>query len=275
MRHTVRIPADVARAFGIAPDVTPLPGGDNRTYRSGGVVLREEHNAELTDALFAAELFGAVEDDAEFRVPRPLRAGGGGWLQGRWSAWTFVEGRQADVADAPAMVRAIEAFHRAVAHVPCPEYLGTRVLVYDRADRGAFGEPPPDVDHTLRPVLDKLYALRRPLDRALRPQVIHGDLGAHNVLIAADLPPAIIDFAPYWRPPEFAVAVAALWLCGYQGHTEAIAAFDHVREFDQLLLRALIRTLLVTDGYGSSVDVIPFGPSIDLVTARVRRAQAR
>jgi hypothetical protein len=40
-------------------------------------------------------------------------------------------------------------------------------------------------------------------------QLVHADLGG-NVLFAPGLAPAIIDFSPYWRPPGYAEAVAAV-----------------------------------------------------------------
>jgi Ser/Thr protein kinase RdoA (MazF antagonist) len=168
------------------------------------------------------------------------------------------------------MARAIESFHRAVASVPCPPYLRERKLIYDRADRGAFGDLPTDVEPRVRPLLEELCALRRPLS-GLRDQVIHGDANAANILIAPGLPPAIIDLAPYWRPPEFALAVSALWMCGYHQHVEAFPAFEHAREFDQLLLRALIRTLLVADGFRYTDRLDEYRPSIDIVRARLAR----
>jgi hypothetical protein len=267
------VPAHVAGAFGVSPEGVLLPGGEERTFRCADLVLRRESkNApEIPDALFTAELFSRIPESAEFRIPRPRRARDGNWLHDGWSCWTFVEGRWATAAEAPVLVRAVEAFHRAIADEPCPEYLRARSLVYDRADRGAFGEIPPDVDDRVRPTLIELYALRRPLDGALREQLIHGDANAANVLIAPGLPPAIIDFAPYWRPPEFALAVTALWLCGYHQHTEAFPAFEHLRDFDQLLLRALIRTLLVMDGFGGAARLAEYAPSIDTVCERIVR----
>ena len=270
---TSPVPPHVAEAFGVPGAGVLLTGGEERTFRCGGFVLRREskNTPEIPDALFTADLFSRIEESREFRVPRPRRARDGNWLHDGWSCWTFVEGRWASAAEAPEMVRAVEAFHRAIAGEPCPAYLPARTLVYDRADRGAFGDMPVDVDERVRPTLIELYALRRPLDPALRDQLIHGDANAANILIAPGLAPAIIDFAPYWRPPEFALAVTALWLCGYQRHVEAFAAFEHVREFDQLLLRALIRTLLVMDGFGGADRLGEYAPSIDTVCERVAR----
>ena len=265
------IPQAVLEAFAVTDTPHRLPGGEERTYRAGDVVLRRENPDEVPDAEFAAALFDGIQSSPEFRLARPIRTADGGWTTpDRWTAWTFVEGSEAQPEDAAEMVRAIEAFHCAIASVPCPPYLRERALVYDRADRGAFGDLPRDVDPRMRPLLDDLCALRLPL-AGLRDQVIHGDANAANILVAPGLPPAIIDLAPYWRPPEFALAVSALWMCGYHQHIEAFAAFEHAREFDQLLLRALIRTLLVADGFGSADRLEAYRPSIDIVRARFTR----
>jgi len=265
----VTVPDHVLDAFGARGFATRLAGGEERTYRAGDIVLRRENPGELADAEFAAELLGGIEESRDFRVPRPLRTREGTWLTSDgWAAWTFVEGRAAGPHDASAMVGAIEAFHRATARVPCPAYLRSRSLLYDRADRGAFGDLPPDVDPRARPTLEALCALRLPLT-GLTDQLIHGDANAANVLIAPGLPPAIIDLAPYWRPPEFALAVTALWLCAYQGHVEAFAAFEHVRDLNQLLLRALIRSILVMDAVRGAEHLTEYQPSIDIVRGRL------
>jgi uncharacterized protein (TIGR02569 family) len=267
----VSVPNHVLDAFSVHSVPARLAGGEERTYRAGDIVLRRENATEILDAEFAAELFATVAESRDFRVPRPLHTRQGTWLTSDgWAAWTFVEGRAAGPNDAPMMARAIAAFHRAIADVPCPVYLRHRSLVYDRADRGAFGDLPLDVDARAQPTLEALCALRRPLT-GLTDQLIHGDANGANVLIAPGLPPAIIDLAPYWRPPEFALAVAALWLCAYQGHLGAFFAFEHAREFDQLLLRALIRTLLVMDGFRGSDHLARYRPSIEIVRARLAR----
>jgi len=52
-----------------------------------------------------------------------------------------------------------------------------------------------------------------------------------------------IDLSPYWRPPEFATAIAAYWLGPYQGDTAVLHHFAQVRELDQMLVRVGIRQL--------------------------------
>lgn len=61
------------------------------------------------------------------------------------------------------------------------------------------------------------------------------------MLFADGLPPAIIDWPVYWRPPSWAAAVAvADALCWY-GATPALAArWAHLPEWGQMLIRALI-----------------------------------
>jgi uncharacterized protein (TIGR02569 family) len=266
----VTVPEHVAIAFAASGSPVLLPGGELRTYRCAGIVLRHENEKEIADAIFAADVFDAIAPSDEFRVPRPVRAPDGGWIVDGWSAWTYVEGREAGPADVPAGVRAIEAFHRAIANVPRPPHLARRALIYDRADRGAFGDMPAGVDDRLRPTLARLYALRRPVD-GLRDQVIHGDANGANILVAPGVPPAIIDFAPYWRPPEFALAVTAYWMGAYRYDPGVFGSFEHLRHFDQLLLRACIRSLLVMDGFGHAEQLRAYEKSIDAVTGRLAK----
>jgi len=56
-----------------------------------------------------------------------------------------------------------------------------------------------------------------------------------------DLPPAVIDFSPYWRPPAFASAIVVADALVWEGADERILdAVSYVADFDQYLLRALI-----------------------------------
>jgi hypothetical protein len=69
---------------------------------------------------------------------------------------------------------------------------------------------------------------------------VHSDLTG-NVLFSDSLPPAVVDFSPYWRPPGFASAVvvgdALLWEGANRSLLTAVANVD---DFPQLLVRALI-----------------------------------
>jgi hypothetical protein len=61
------------------------------------------------------------------------------------------------------------------------------------------------------------------------------------VLYDDALPPAIIDFSPYWRPVPFAAAVVVADALVWQGaDASVLAAVRHIGNFGQYLLRALI-----------------------------------
>jgi hypothetical protein len=69
-----------------------------------------------------------------------------------------------------------------------------------------------------------------------------------NILVADQLPPAIINLAPYWRPAPLALAVLAHWIGPYRGNAAILEHFRSVTAFDQMLLRAdLWKTLSQRD----------------------------
>lgn len=71
-------------------------------------------------------------------------------------------------------------------------------------------------------------------------QVIHGDL-LGNVLFAEGRPPAIIDWAPYWRPPGLGAAIAVVDAACWHGYSlDALADHHGIPQWRQLLLRALV-----------------------------------
>jgi uncharacterized protein (TIGR02569 family) len=262
-RH--RLDPDVAASFGVSADAVQLSGGEGRTFRCGNIVLRRESDPE--EAAWIADLFSRIEANG-FRIPRPVPAGGGGWMgPGGWSAWTYVEGRPATLAESRQVAQAVDAFHAALAHEPCPGHLARRDLPYDRADRWAWDDVPTEVDERLAEPLARLVALRRPLPD-LRPQLIHGDLNPENVLIAAGLPPAIIDLAPYWRPAGFGAAVAAFWLGPYRDDAAVLDCFAHIEHLDQLLVRAGIRMLLSMQELGHLDRLADYRAAIEIVYRR-------
>ncbi len=107
------------------------------------------------------------------------------------------------------LLAAGRAFHAAVRHERRPEFLQRRQHRWAVADRLAWGEASADPVPELEPVLAKLVPLVQAPTRGEVPQVVHGDL-AGNVLFAPGLPPAIIDFSPYWRPTTYAAAIVAV-----------------------------------------------------------------
>jgi uncharacterized protein (TIGR02569 family) len=91
-------------------------------------------------------------------------------------------------------------------------------------------------------------AARRPVSSP--SQLVHGDL-LGNVLFAPGLPPAIIDWSPYWRPPAWAYAVAVVdALCWHGGRQELLVRYADQPEWGQMLLRALIFRIATWDAAG-------------------------
>jgi uncharacterized protein (TIGR02569 family) len=184
-----------------------------------------------------AQLFGSLQGVDGLRVPRALRSVSGGLVVDGWCADTFLEGvhvagRWRDI------IRVGQVFHGHIADVEPPAFLGERDDPYAIADRVAWGElPESDVPQTKH--FDRLVAQLRPVDGP--SQLIHGDLTG-NVLFHEELPPAVIDFAPYFRPPLFATAVvvadALVWEDAHERLVHESVARDP--DFPQYFLRALI-----------------------------------
>ena len=258
-----RPPNTVLQAFDVAQhELLPLGGGTDLAWRAGHVVLKP-----CTDPIewrWMGEQLPAVRQDG-FRLALPLPARDGRWVVEGWCAQTAVEGaheqgRWLDVLAVGAR------FHAAIAHLARPAFLDARDNPWSVGDRVAWQEMPSPFDHpTLRRVLD----LRRPI--ALESQLIHGDLGG-NVLFAEGLPPAVIDFAPYWRPVGFAAAVVVADAVCWEGAPPE--TFDEVAAgidgFPQLFVRALIYRLVTSlVFYGDEMDLSGYAPAIEMAQAWV------
>ena len=230
-----RPPAAVLAAFGVTGPVRLLPGGKGGTWRAGDVVLKPaEGDAEPR---WRAGVLDTLAPSARFRIARPVRARDGAWLAGGWEAARWVAGR-ADPRRVDDVVRAGEAFHDAIAALPRPSFLDTRDDPWTYGDRLAFGEPVPAGPTAPSPLLAPLLAARRPVHLASR--LVHGDL-LGNVLFADGLPPAVIDWPAYWRPPAWAAAVAVTDALVWHGADPAVLGrWSHLPEWGQMLLRALI-----------------------------------
>jgi hypothetical protein len=142
----------------------------------------------------------------DVRIAKPMPTRRGAWRHEGWTATQWVEGVEPQNA-APTVwldvIAAGRAFHRAVAHLSRPDCLDDRQDPWAAADRAAWGERPLQLHTAFSTVAQRLQDALEPLGRA---QLVHGDL-AGNVLFAPDLPPAVIDMSPYWRPPEYAEGV--------------------------------------------------------------------
>jgi uncharacterized protein (TIGR02569 family) len=201
---------------------------------AGNLVLKPLDVGE-PELEWQAGILGSIHC-SRFRVAHPRRANNGSLVVDGWCAWERVEGRH-EARRWPEIIAAGERFHAAIADVPRPELIGQRTDPWAIGDRVAWGELPiSELSHVKH--LARLCAALRPVHQPR--QLIHGDLTG-NVLFADDLPPAIIDFSPYWRPTGFAAAIVVGDALVWEGADAAILdAVGHIEQFDQLLLRALI-----------------------------------
>lgn len=212
--HDLRLlrPAeDVLEAFEARGELEPLAGGTGRAWRCGDLVLKPLD----ADVAWQHDVLARVVESG-FRVERPQPE-----VVDGWTAWSYVPG-----AHEPRRWREIvavgERFHAALPDVRPPRVDNA----WETGDRVAWGELP-------HPAVDDLVAALEPIDDP--PALVHGDLTG-NVLFHESLPPAIIDFAPYYRPPLFASAIVAADAVCWEGAPPELAAIVP-RAY---LLRALI-----------------------------------
>jgi uncharacterized protein (TIGR02569 family) len=232
----------VLAAFGVTGDPVLLAGGQGRTWRAGQLAFKQ---VDLpAEALWRSEVLTSLPESTEFRVARPVRALDGTWTAEGWEASRIVAG-EPDVSRPDDALRAGIAFHAAIAGLPRPAFLDLRDDPWSHGDRVAWEELPVDASPVALDLLAPLVLARRPVD--VGSQVVHGDL-LGNVLFAEGLPPAIIDWPPYWRPAAWASAVAvADALCWYAATPDLATRWRHLPDWGQLLIRALIYRIVTHD----------------------------
>lgn len=224
----------VLEAFGASGSLVPVAGGRGRAWRAGDLILKP---TDLSPAEHAwhAEVLPTIRLDG-FRLALPRSATGGRLVVDGWAAWGHVEGEHRS-GRWPEIIEIGERLHRAVANLPRPEFIATRSDPWSIGDRVAWGEASA-APYGRIGLVDRLIDLLVPI--VTPSQVVHGDLTG-NVLFADDLPPAVIDFSPYWRPTAYASAIVVADALVWEGAgrslvTEAL----RIDTFDQYLARALI-----------------------------------
>ncbi|WP_238151166.1 TIGR02569 family protein [Kribbella sindirgiensis] len=230
----------VLDAYGLTELPVRLAGGQGETWRSGAVVLKRAD----AEAGWRAEVLSALPESEDFRVARPVRARDGEWVAFGWEASELLVGAT-DVRRQDEVLTAGAAFHEAVSGLPRPDFIDTRHDPWADGDRVAWREQSVDGSPAYVELVRPLVAAWRPVE--LVAQVVHGDLPG-NVMFADGLPPAIIDWPVYWRPPSWAAAVAvADALCWYGAEPELAARWAHLPEWGQMLVRALIYRMTTDD----------------------------
>jgi uncharacterized protein (TIGR02569 family) len=262
-------PAHVLTAF--AATGTPIleSGGQGRTWRAGGLILKP--CGGVAEAVWTAEVLSTLTPSwtgpPRFRVAAPVAASTGAWVVSGWQAWQAVTG-QPDVTRCTEVLDVADAFHQAIAGLPRPAFLDTRDDPWTYGDRVAWEELPVNPDAVMAGLLQRLALARRPVDLPAQP--VHGDL-LGNVLFADGLPPAVVDWPVYFRPALWAQAVAvvdALTWCG--ADRELVGWRSDHPAWRQMLIRALIYRIATNEGcrqHGHPVREHPEGyqPIVDLV----------
>ena len=268
--------ADVLDAFGATHQPRLLAGGMGRTYRSGDLVLKPVDGPPGQHE-WMCEVFDTWPAGDRVRVPRPVRTLDGAWSAHGWAAHRWVPGRTARCGEDPAAFRrTCDAFHDAVSGLARPDFLDARDDPWSHGDRVAFGEAEPVGPPEVLALLEPLLAATRPL--ALEPQVIHGDLGG-NVLRAPGRPDAVIDWPPYFRPRDLALAIIATDAVAWEGAPERLLdAWADVPGWSQLMVRAVVCRVATRGrhehlGWPTTDSVEKYAdrrrPSVEMVLRRV------
>jgi uncharacterized protein (TIGR02569 family) len=238
----VHPPRRVVVAWGLGEDVPVLlPGGEGRTWRCGPLVLKPADHPAHADWL--AHTLEALPQRGDVRVVRPAAALDGRYVVDGWTAWHWLDGehrtdRWEDVLEAG------DRFHAVVADVAWSPLL-TPPSRWADADQLAWGDSERAVEPKAPPLLRRLLRARRPVD--LPAQLVHGDLTG-NVLLHDDLPPAVLDISPYWRPTGYAAAIVVADAIAWHGAPAALVEAHLRLHGDQLLLRALVFRLATDPG---------------------------
>lgn len=224
----------VPEAFGVEGEPELLPGGRGTSWRAGTLVLKPLDRA-AREIAWEAELLASVVRDG-FRVAR-LRSE----IVDGWTASEYVEGRH-EPGRWLDIIAVGKRLHAALAHVSRPDaIIDTRANPWEVGDNVAWGERAYEG-------IDDLLDAPEPVDAP--PQLVHCDLTG-NVLFHDELPPAIIDLAPYWRPTEYAAAVVVADALVWEHAPPELAGAVHPR----FLLRALIYRAVTSIEFGA--EAIP------------------
>ncbi len=234
----MRPPPTLIEAFGADGEPVALAGGRGLAWRVDDLVFKP---ADLTpdELAWQAEVLPTIHaPDVRFSIPQP--ATNGGLVVDGWTAWSYLPGehragRWLEVIDVG------DRFHRALAGLHRPDFIAARTDPWAVGDQVAWGEAPIG-PYLGVPHVARLASLRRPVEA--RSQLIHGDLTG-NVLFADDLPPAVIDLSPYWRPTAFATAIVIADALVWEGaDVSLLELIVDVDEIGQMLIRALMYRLI-------------------------------
>ncbi|RYP88683.1 TIGR02569 family protein [Nocardioides guangzhouensis] len=223
-------------------DLRRLPGGSGHVWTDGRLVLKPV--GCVPEHTWVCEVYAAWRS-TDVRVPEPVAPdapGAAGWSVDGWGAHVLLPGWDTEpLAEVERVREAGDAFHDAVRDLPRPAFPDDRDDPWAYGDRLAWEDAEPDADPATLAVVERLRAHLAPVPAP--DQAVHGDL-LPNVLVHDRLPPAVIDWPPYFRPAATALAIAATDAVTFRGAPLSLlddwATGPH---WDQLLVRALLYRL--------------------------------
>ncbi|MBA3232832.1 MAG: TIGR02569 family protein [Propionibacteriales bacterium] len=239
------------RGFGVRDEaLRRLPGGAGHAWTDGRLVLKPV--GCVPEHAWVCQVYAAWTSQ-EVRVPEPVApqgAGEEGWSADGWGAHVFLPGRDVDLVRELGRVRhASDAFHDSVKALPRPEFMDTRDDPWAFGDRLAWDAAQPEGDSDSLEVIEQLRGHLAPVSSP--EQVIHGDI-LPNVLVADGLPPAIIDWPPYFRPAALANAIAVTDAVTFRdAPLSLLDEWATGQDWNQLLVRALLYRLGPTGLFAS------------------------
>lgn len=225
----------ILEAFGVMGEPVLLPGGEGACYRVENIVFKPTKDAIETSWI------AVINNDLsshKFRVPKPIQAKDGTWVFNGWAASTFEQGEYRPGYYAEA-IELCKDFHRALVDIQKPDWFDKKTDVFALSDRMAWGEfPIPDFELAKEP-FKKIFSFLE--ENHLPNQLIHGDWGLGQILFHDELPPAVVDMTPYFRPADYPIADMLLGAMMDEGADISILDIGkEIKDFDQLMLRALV-----------------------------------
>lgn len=261
---------DVLRAFDIRQRLTLLKGGQGTSYRAGDTVFKPVDDEQ--ESVWRAELLSSITE-SNFRVSRPLKTNSGAWTYRGWQASRYVEGKETR-GRWREKISVSRQFHKSLEVFTKPGFLGKASHPWAVADRMVWGEQELVFGKSLKLVMPRLQALMQPV--RLESQLIHGDMTG-NILFHQTLPPAIIDFSPYWRPAEYATAIIIVDSIVWEHAPERLLQeLPSTPEYNQLLLRATMWRIKTNEefvtqyAHGSLDDVAAYERMISLLEKKLQ-----
>lgn len=229
-------PDRVRAAFGA--DDGDLEPFDGLGWRAGGIVLLPVADSE--QALWAAKWLADVSLP-DLRLARPARATDGRRVVGGWMAFRAIDGELASDVESRVdeLVLVSVKLHQALEHLPRPDFLGKHADVLARADRMAWGEEEAALDDSsCGRWFDLLFGATKRV--SLNDQIVHASL-YRSVRFYTDAAPSVVDFRPFFRPPEWSAALVVVdAVADGKADIETMERWAHIPAWPQMLLRAVL-----------------------------------